>query len=237
MLPRRSSLQIRVTLTISEGRVITKTILSHHPAEPLQAQLTPVPGREAFTAGVFNGHPVAVLYFLGSTMVEQTSSGLRSAVLTGTSPPGRGWLNAIHRTIAPRLSTLTAVGAFRSNEARLLHLSTHDGLTGLANRARFADSVTSTLAASTGLAGMLYVDLDNLKAVNDHLGHRCGDGVLRAVCKRTESTIRSTDLADRLGGDEIGVFCPGIASRAELSRLQNVSAKRWPHRSGLMIRP
>ena len=118
-----------------------------------------------------------------------------------------------------RLLTFTSVGAHRSNEARLLHLASHDGLTGLANRARFVSSVTRTLEAGTDLVGMLFIDLDHFKVVNDRLGHRFGDEVLRAVCTRIESAIRSTDVAARLGGDEIGVFCPHVTSPGELFAL------------------
>jgi diguanylate cyclase (GGDEF)-like protein len=118
-----------------------------------------------------------------------------------------------------RLLTLTAVGAHRTNEARLLHMSTHDGLTGLSNRAGFAGTANRTLSAGTDLAGVLFIDLDHFKIVNDHLGHRVGDNVLRAASNRIESTIRSTDLAGRLGGDEIGVFCLHVTSSGELFSL------------------
>lgn len=118
-----------------------------------------------------------------------------------------------------RLLTLTAVGVHRSNEARLLHMSTHDGLTGLANRSKFVGQIKREMAASTGLAGMLFIDLDHFKDVNDHLGHRYGDAVLQAACKRVEKTIRDAELAGRLGGDEIGVFCPQIETRIDMFAL------------------
>ena len=117
------------------------------------------------------------------------------------------------------LMTLTAVGPHRSNEARLVHVSTHDGLTGLANRTRFVGQVWRALADPTATSALLFIDLDHFKVVNDHLGHRYGDLVLQAVCKRIESTIRSTDVAGRLGGDEIGVFCPRIGERNEVIAL------------------
>ena len=120
---------------------------------------------------------------------------------------------------ALRVVTLTVLGRHNSNEARLLHMSTHDGLTGLPNRASLISKVRQVLAEQTGLAGMLFIDLDNFKEVNDHLGHRYGDQLLKAACKRIESSIRPTDFAGRLGGDEIGVFCPSVASRDEVYRL------------------
>lgn len=118
-----------------------------------------------------------------------------------------------------RLLTLTSVGAHRTTEARLLHMSTHDELTGLSNRVGFERTSNGMLAAGTDLAGVLFIDLDHFKEVNDHLGHSFGDHVLRAASNRIESTIRSTDLAGRLGGDEIGVFCPHVTSPGELFSL------------------
>lgn len=121
--------------------------------------------------------------------------------------------------VATAFVTLTAIGPHRNNQARLVHMSNHDGLTGLANRTRFVSRVRQSLADPTGTSALLFIDLDHFKVVNDHLGHRYGDVVLQAVCKRIERTIRSTDLAGRLGGDEIGVFCPQIAGNDEVIEL------------------
>ena len=133
------------------------------------------------------------------------------------------WFRGHHRRVGGNegcsLLTLTAVGAHRTNEARLLHMSTHDGLTGLSNRAGFTSACDRVLASSAEVAGVLFIDLDHFKVVNDHLGHSVGDHVLRSASRRIESTIRSTDLAGRLGGDEIGVFCPNVTSSGELFSL------------------
>lgn len=118
-----------------------------------------------------------------------------------------------------RLLTLTSVGAHRGIHDRLLHKSTHDNLTGLAARSQFVARITRVMSTNAELSGMLFIDLDHFKVVNDHLGHRYGDEVLRAVSRRIEATIRSTDLAGRLGGDEIGVFCRELESRSEMFAL------------------
>ena len=224
------------------------------------AQRTP----SVFEMATFDDLPVAVLYFVGSSMVEGNAEWVAISRLDAAESAGDGWLSAVHpddrataaefvatttdkpdgdlslrivtadgSTIwfrghhrrvgghedACRLLTLTAVGAHRTNEARLLHMSTHDGLTGLSNRAGFTTACNRVLAAGTDLAGVLFIDLDHFKVVNDHLGHGVGDHVLRAASRRIESTIRSTDLASRLGGDEIGVFCPNVTSSGELFAL------------------
>ena len=115
--------------------------------------------------------------------------------------------------------TLTAIGPDRNYEARLVHMATHDGLTGLINRTRFVGRVNRALADPATTSALLFIDLDHFKLVNDHLGHHVGDIVLQAVCQRIESTIRSTDLAGRLGGDEIAIFCPNGVGRAEIIAL------------------
>ena len=69
-------------------------------------------------------------------------------------------------------------------------MSKHDSLTGLPNRANLISKVRQVLAEQTGLAAMLFIDLDNFKEVNDHLGHRYGDELPKAACKRIETSIR-----------------------------------------------
>src|SRR3954469_2931433 len=99
-------------------------------------------------------------------------------------------------------------------EERLAHQALHDDLTGLPNRALFLDRLGQALSRlgrhSTTLA-VLFLDLDRFKAVNDHLGHAAGDGLLRAVGARLNEILRAGDTAARLGGDEFAVFCEDVA--------------------------
>ena len=91
---------------------------------------------------------------------------------------------------------------------QLRHQAYHDPLTGLANRAMFAEQVEALLAArQPGLdAVVLFLDLDDFKLVNDTLGHGAGDRLLRVVAERINGCVRSEDLAARLGGDEFAVL-------------------------------
>ena len=88
-----------------------------------------------------------------------------------------------------------------------------DSLTGLANRAAFADRLQAALATVERRAGtlaVLFIDLDDFKDVNDNLGHAAGDELLSATAKRLDATIRPGDLVARLGGDEFAVLLEGI---------------------------
>jgi diguanylate cyclase (GGDEF)-like protein len=91
---------------------------------------------------------------------------------------------------------------------QLRHQAYHDPLTGLANRAMFAEQVEARLAArQSGLdAVVLFLDLDDFKIVNDTLGHGAGDRLLRVVAERINGCVRNEDLAARLGGDEFAVL-------------------------------
>ena len=82
----------------------------------------------------------------------------------------------------------------------------HDELTGLANRAAVLAAVSRGLLGRSGFLAVLFCDLDRFKNVNDSLGHATGDEVLRAVARRLQATVRSSDLVGRLGGDEFVVL-------------------------------
>lgn len=105
-------------------------------------------------------------------------------------------------------------------EAELQRLALYDALTGLANRALLTNRVESALADiqrhPAGSVGLLFLDLDGFKPVNDTWGHAQGDDLLRAVARRIESSIRPEDTAARLGGDEFAVLCPAIGGDTEL---------------------
>ncbi|MEQ1816728.1 MAG: EAL domain-containing protein [Nitrosomonas sp.] len=92
-------------------------------------------------------------------------------------------------------------------QERIQILAYTDELTGLANRAAFSQhlaEITKTSARHNRRFGLLYIDLDNFKAVNDSLGHAAGDLLLKTIAKRLVNTCREIDFIARLGGDE---FC------------------------------
>lgn len=100
-------------------------------------------------------------------------------------------------------------------QEQIRHRALHDALTGLPNRALFAERLAQALAHSsrTGTpCAVLFIDLDGFKAINDGVGHGAGDEVLRAVAGELRESCRAEDTVSRLGGDEF------VIAAAELTR-------------------
>ena len=100
-------------------------------------------------------------------------------------------------------------------QEKIAHQATHDALTGLANRLLFRDRLEVALArAERGgtRAALLLLDLDRFKDVNDTVGHRAGDKLLRSVSERLQSSMRASDSLARFGGDEFVLLCEDLAS-------------------------
>jgi diguanylate cyclase (GGDEF)-like protein/PAS domain S-box-containing protein len=115
----------------------------------------------------------------------------------------------------------------RRKDTELRHRADHDGLTGLVNRRRFGDDVARELARAdrdrTDLA-LLLLDIDGLKAINDNLGHRAGDELLRHVGTTLRGRAREDDVVARIGGDEFAVLLPATDRRSARAIAEDVLA-------------
>jgi diguanylate cyclase (GGDEF)-like protein/PAS domain S-box-containing protein len=112
-------------------------------------------------------------------------------------------------TVAGRVLTMRDVTEQRQLEEQLKYQAFHDALTGLPNRLLFQDQIAQQVAAARldgTTAGVLFVDLDDFKVVNDTMGHGVGDELLVATAVRLFGLIRECDTAARLGGDEFALL-------------------------------
>ncbi|HEY0518041.1 MAG TPA: EAL domain-containing protein [Ilumatobacteraceae bacterium] len=112
---------------------------------------------------------------------------------------------------------------------QLTHQATHDALTGLLNRRGMFEALEGLIGeSSTNPVGVLFLDLDRFKAVNDTLGHRGGDHFLRIVSDRIERSVQAKGIAGRIGGDEFVVALPGADEQTTVAvahQLQGVLAQ------------
>lgn len=110
----------------------------------------------------------------------------------------------------------------KHHEAQLLHLATHDSLTGLPNRALYTDRLEVAIleAQRRGrLVAAMYLNLDRFKAINETLGHETGNALLQAVAGRLEKGIRDDDTLARPGGDEFALVFADIEQLDDVSEL------------------
>jgi diguanylate cyclase (GGDEF)-like protein len=115
--------------------------------------------------------------------------------------------------------------ALRGSEERLRHLSEHDALTGLPNRILLNDRCQTSLKRAIrfqSCLGLLMVDADEFKIVNDALGHQAGDKLLCQLAERLCRCVRETDTVARIGGDEFIVLLPDLRIPAEA---ESIAAK------------
>ncbi len=117
------------------------------------------------------------------------------------------------RRIAYR-GVVTDITAQRQAEEQVSYLAHYDGLTDLPNRFVFNQKLYHMLTRGTGACGIMYIDLDQFKAINDTLGHSVGDRLLQAVARRLEAIVGRGALVARLGGDEFAVLLPPRRLRA-----------------------
>ncbi|GAA2904135.1 hypothetical protein Acy02nite_52170 [Actinoplanes cyaneus] len=116
-------------------------------------------------------------------------------------------------SVAGVVITMRDVTEPRKLQRELMHQAFHDAMTGLANRVLFHDRLQHALARSArdgSVVGVLFIDLDDFKIVNDTLGHAIGDQLLIEVANRIAGSLRADDTAARLGGDEFAALIENV---------------------------
>jgi len=133
-----------------------------------------------------------------------------------------GWKTVKHDSPVGRIiMTVCDVTDEKRAEERIKWTASHDPLTGLGNRAYFQNKLEEALAQAgeTGTVGLLMLDIDHFKQVNDSLGHDAGDRLLRMFAARLRAITRSNDAIARLGGDEFAIILRDISSEDEVTNL------------------
>ncbi len=156
------------------------------------------------------------------TRFRQEVNGTVCVWRAATAPPWDEDARLLIEGVADRIGITHAHLAYQE---RLRHLSERDSLTGLFNRRTFLERLEEMLTwRDFGTSSLLYIDLDNFKAVNDQHGHHQGDEVLRAVAALIDGGIRPGDLAGRMGGDEFVLWLARTDERTAIAVVRRLLA-------------
>ncbi|HEY4444848.1 MAG TPA: GGDEF domain-containing protein [Steroidobacteraceae bacterium] len=121
------------------------------------------------------------------------------------------------------------LAALKEREAQTQRLADRDGLTGLYNRRRMMELLESAIteaAQQWQCVGLLFIDLNGFKGINDEYGHAAGDKILTTVASRIAARVRTGDLVCRYGGDEFVVVLPNVPDAAAVSRVADMIRER-----------
>jgi diguanylate cyclase (GGDEF)-like protein len=133
---------------------------------------------------------------------------------------------ALRATNAQLLLELTAL---KKREAQTQHLADRDGLTGLYNRRRMLELLDAAIAEAARqwqCVGLLFIDLNGFKGINDEYGHAAGDKILTTVATRIAARVRTGDFVCRYGGDEFVVVLPSVPDSQAVTRVADTIRER-----------
>jgi len=158
--------------------------------------------------------------YLGMPFYDTDGKALGLVCLLGTRPMDKN----IYDEYLLKIITARVSAEFirRKAEKQLRHLATHDALTDVPNKMLFWDRINTAIARagrSGDKLGLLFIDLDNFKKINDSQGHHNGDLFLVEICNRLKHSCRKTDTLCRFGGDEFVVILEDIKDPNDLSQM------------------
>jgi diguanylate cyclase (GGDEF)-like protein/PAS domain S-box-containing protein len=133
-----------------------------------------------------------------------------------------GLLKSTDNQLIGYLGTIIDITEIKNAQVQLEQMAFYDTLTGLANRRLFRnrlEHVINNLNREGNSLGLILLDLDNFKNINDSLGHDSGDALLTLIAERLQLCVRASDTVARLGGDEFAIILPGISSSLAASHV------------------
>lgn len=176
-------------------------------------------------AGPFPWVPEPARDHIRKRVATLTAHGEARFDTPGTSPSGDPLNIEVHSRLIPTdrgpvvVATARDVTERIQTEEMVRYLAYHDMLTGLANRVKLGQELSHEVAAAGrygDLLGVIFIDLNDFKPVNDTYGHTIGDHVLREVADRIAGNVRESDTVARLGGDEFVVVLPRLSEPEDL---------------------
>jgi diguanylate cyclase (GGDEF)-like protein len=208
--------------TLFRSGLSGRILMSEQPTALEDARIDSAPGVAAAA------RDFGVAGFLGMRLVS--ADGDAAAIFCAIDTQARDWEDKeirLFREIA--ISALTEIELQRRTaeaervEQQLRHDALHDRLTGLPNRAFFVERVRIAVERARRnpdeCFGVLFLDLDNFKAVNESFGHVAGDELLLEVARRFTGCLRSLDMLARLGGDEFALLLENIREPSDAARV------------------
>jgi diguanylate cyclase (GGDEF)-like protein len=141
-------------------------------------------------------------------------------------PSSLGARRELETLRATNKQLLDELAALKEREAQAQQLADRDGLTGLFNRRRMMELLHAAIEEAAQCVGLLFIDLNGFKAINDEYGHAAGDQILTTVATRIAARVRTGDFVCRYGGDEFVVILPNVPDAAAVARVADTIRDR-----------